>query len=117
MSQKRDMVAKGRPNNRLRIARRRRGWTQDAVVERMSNTAGAGGLPPLKGLNANYVSRWERGIVQPDPYHSLLLCLAFELPPDRLGLPDDSSSTDGDVKCRDFLRALGGAAMTIAVDV
>jgi tetratricopeptide (TPR) repeat protein len=48
-------------------------------------------LPAPRGLNVNYISRWERGVNQPDRHHEHLLCLALELPPDRLGLPDDSA--------------------------
>jgi transcriptional regulator with XRE-family HTH domain len=44
-----------------------------------------------KGLNANYISRWERGVSQPSPHHLNLLCLAFELPASHLGFDDDSA--------------------------
>jgi tetratricopeptide (TPR) repeat protein len=37
-------------------------------------------------LDANYVSRWERGTV-PHPYHAYLLCLALQSSPAKLGLP------------------------------
>jgi hypothetical protein len=50
------------------------------------------GLPAPQGLNANYISRWERDVVQPQPHHVHLLCLAFELPSGRLGLPGDSTA-------------------------
>ena len=43
-------------------------------------------LPEPRGLDANYVSRWERGTV-PHPYHAYLLCLAFQSSPAKLGLP------------------------------
>jgi transcriptional regulator with XRE-family HTH domain len=85
------MTTAGRPNSRLRIERRRRGWTQDDVVERTSRAAIDHGLSVSRGLNANYVSRWERGVTQPDRHHVHLLCLAFELPSDRLGLPGDAT--------------------------
>jgi transcriptional regulator with XRE-family HTH domain len=74
-------------NDRLKLERRRRGWTQNDVADRMQKAARKHGLTVPRGLNGLYISRWERGAVQPD-YHSIhLLCLAFDLPPDRLGLP------------------------------
>jgi hypothetical protein len=41
-----------------------------------------------KGLSAFYISRWERGDVQPDDHSVHLLCLAFDLAPYQLGLSD-----------------------------
>ncbi len=73
-------------NNRLRIERRRRGWTQQDLVNVILRTVRLRGMSEPKGLSANYVSRWERDIVQPDPYHAYLICLTFDLPPDQLGL-------------------------------
>jgi transcriptional regulator with XRE-family HTH domain len=75
----------------LAVERRRRGWSQAIVVDRMYQAARVHNLPAPRGLNVNYVSKWERGINQPDRYHEQLLCLVFELPSDRLGLPGDAS--------------------------
>jgi tetratricopeptide (TPR) repeat protein len=75
-----------RPNTRLKSQRLNGGWTQNDVVERMHRAALGRALPEPRGLDANYVSRWERGTV-PHPYHAYLLCLAFESPPAKLGLP------------------------------
>jgi transcriptional regulator with XRE-family HTH domain len=85
------MATKGARNNRLRIERRMRGWTQVDVVERMYKAAIDHKLPVPKGLDANYVSRYERGVNEPSAHHVHLLCLAFDLPSDRLGLPGDSA--------------------------
>lgn len=80
-------MGKGRqPNDRLKARRLNGGWTQNDIVERMHRAALSRALPEPKGLDANYVSRWERGIV-PHPYHAYLLCLAFETSPANLGLP------------------------------
>jgi len=73
-------------NFRLKAQRLNGGWTQNDVVERMHRAALSRALPEPKGLDANYVSRWERGIV-PHPYHAYLLCIAFETSPASLGLP------------------------------
>ena len=76
-------------NNRLRIARRQRGWTQVDVVERMYKAGAVHRLTVPKGLDANYISRYERGVNEPSPHHVHLLCLAFDMPSDLLGLPGD----------------------------
>src|SRR2546429_8564721 len=81
----------GQAKERLRLERRRRGWTQNDVAELMIQTAISNRLPASKGLNAYYVSRWERGVVEPDPHHVHLLCLVFELPSERLGPPGKAS--------------------------
>jgi transcriptional regulator with XRE-family HTH domain len=81
-------------NDRLKLERRRRGWTQNQLADRMFQVAGKRGLLIPTGLSGFYVSRWERGVVQPD-YHSVhLLCLAFDLPADRLGLPGGTAPYD-----------------------
>ena len=85
------MTKKGQPNNRLRIERRQRGWTQVDLVELMYQAARDNSLPLPKGLDANYISRYERGVSEPSPHHVHLLCLAFDLPTDRLGLPGESA--------------------------
>jgi transcriptional regulator with XRE-family HTH domain/tetratricopeptide (TPR) repeat protein len=80
------MAKPRRPNNRLKSQRLNGGWTQNDVVERMHRAALGRALPEPRGLDANYVSRWERGTV-PHPYHAYLLCLAFQSSPAKLGLP------------------------------
>ena len=39
-------------------------------------------------VDANMVSRWEQGWNRPGPYYARLLCMAFELRPKHLGLPE-----------------------------
>ncbi len=81
------MAKKGQRNNRLRIERRRRGWTQNKLVDVMYEITRDRKLPEPTGLDANYISRYERGVNEPSPHHVHLMCLAFELRSDQLGLP------------------------------
>jgi hypothetical protein len=48
-------------------------------------------LPNPKGLDANYISRYECGVFEPSPHHVHLLCLTFSLPSERLGLPGEAA--------------------------
>ncbi len=89
------MPTAGQPNNRLRIERRKRGWTQVDVVERMYAAATDHKLTVPKGLDANYISRYERGVNEPSPHHVHLLCLAFDVSSDLLGLPGDVAPDGG----------------------
>jgi FimV-like protein len=93
-----------KPNKRLRDERRRRGWTQVDVVKRMYQAATDHRLPIPEGLDNTYISKYERGQNQPSPHHVHLLCLAFNLPSDRLGLPGDSAPS-GQVAARIALPA------------
>src|SRR5215472_8827361 len=82
------------PNDRLKLERRRRGWTQNDVAERMRRIAEDRHLTIPSGLSAFYVSRWERGAVQPDYHSTHLLCLTFDLPSEQLGLPAGTAPND-----------------------
>jgi len=64
-----------RPNWRLRLARERRGWTQEELAERV-------GASPLS------VGRWERGSVTPGPHYRRKLCELYTLSAEDLGLLD-----------------------------
>jgi transcriptional regulator with XRE-family HTH domain len=76
------------PNTKLREQRIIRGWSQNDVADRMYEIATTRGLPEPRGLDASYVSRWERGMM-PEPYYGYLLCLAFDVRPGDLGLPGE----------------------------
>src|SRR5215471_18190070 len=89
------MATAGQSSNRLRIERRQRGWTQVDVVERMYKAAAVHRLTVPKGLDANYISRYERRVNEPSPHHVHLLCLAFDMPSDLLGLPGDVAPDGG----------------------
>jgi transcriptional regulator with XRE-family HTH domain len=113
------MATTAQPNDRLKLERRKRGWTQKTLADVMENAARKRGLTVPKGLSGFYVSRWERGDVQPD-YHSVhLLCLAFDMPAYQLGLADNEAPSEeherehGTVVHKDA-DALGGLTAWIA---
>jgi len=112
------MASDREERNRIRSERRRRGWTQEMLVARMYRAATDHGLPAPQGLNANYISRWERGVVQPQPHHVHLLCLAFELSSEQLGLPGDSTpnSRSGLAPGQAIEQTAGGAGPRGIVD-
>lgn len=74
-------------NAKLRLQRRLRGWRLADVADGLQAIADE----PL-GVDAQVVSRWERGARRPNPRYVRLLCRLFQLPADQLGLvdgPDD----------------------------
>ncbi len=103
------------PNGRLRLQRRRRGWSQEEVAAGLHRVAAALGEPE-PGVDATMVSRWERGSRRPRPRYVRLLCRLFDLPAEELGLVDDDAellpaswSTAGEeARRRDLLRELAG---------
>jgi transcriptional regulator with XRE-family HTH domain len=74
-----------RPNRRLRLQRRLRGWSQEDVAAGLYRVASATGETDL-GVDATMVSRWERGTRRPRPRYVRLLCQLFDLPAEQLGL-------------------------------
>jgi tetratricopeptide (TPR) repeat protein/transcriptional regulator with XRE-family HTH domain len=100
------------PNDRLKLERRRRGWTQRQLANRMYRVAQDHRLPRPDSLSDFYISRWERGVVQPGPYHVHLLCLALELTPDRLGLPGEPAPGETEQHGFPVLRAVSGVAVS-----
>ncbi len=114
-----------RPNKRLRLQRRLRGWSQEDVAAGLHRLAATLDEAEL-GVDATMVSRWERGTRRPRPRYVRLLCHLFELPAEQLGIVEDADlvglpehSTDAleddDVERRDFIRKvsalLGVAAL------
>src|SRR5215471_14515714 len=86
-----------RPNRRLRLQRRLRGWSQEDVAAGLYRVASAAGEADL-GVDATMISRWERGTRHPRPRYVRLLCQLFDLPADNLGLlgaPDPPSPAPG----------------------
>ena len=55
---------KGTPNQKLKVARELRGWSQKYVAEQI-------------GADHYYLSRWERGMTVPSPYYRQKLCELF----------------------------------------
>lgn len=78
-----------RPNRRLRLQRRLRGWSQEDVAAGLCRVAGSLGERDL-GVDATMVSRWERGTRHPRPRYVRLLCRLFDLPAEQLGLVRDA---------------------------
>ena len=77
-----------RQNERLRLQRRLRGWSQDDVAAGLHRVA-AGLDEPELGVDAAMVSRWERGTRKPCARYVRLLCHLFELPAEQLGVIED----------------------------
>src|SRR2546427_7686370 len=67
------MAKKGEANGRLAVERRRHGWSQDDLVDRLYHAARLNKMPATMGLNVNYISRWERAVNQPELHHAHLL--------------------------------------------
>ena len=68
---------KPKPNYLLREARKRRGWTQEALAQKI-------GL-----ADSQAVSLWERGVHLPSPTIRTRLCELLEETPERLGLIEE----------------------------
>jgi len=106
-----------RPNERLRLQRRLRGWTLDEVAEGLHRLSMGGAE---LGVDAHMVGRWERGVRRPAPRYVALLCRLFELPADELGLVEEAAEAaetagkEDDVRRRQFLQYMSvvtGATM------
>src|SRR5438270_660627 len=61
------------PNNRLKLERELRGWSQARVAEKV-------------GANTKTIGRWERGESVPEPYYLEQLCQLFGKDAKELGL-------------------------------
>jgi transcriptional regulator with XRE-family HTH domain len=72
-------------NPGLRAARLRRHWTEDDVAVALHRLA-AELREPVPGVDANHVSKWERGDRTPSRYYRPRLCLVFEAMPEQIGL-------------------------------
>src|SRR5215471_18757061 len=115
-----------RPNRRLRLQRRLRGWSQEDVAAGLYRVASGLGESDL-GVDATMVSRWARGTRHTRPRYVRLLCQLFELPAEQLGLvrdadvsvvpllPSDRLGAD-ETERRDFIEGmaamLGAAPLT-----
>jgi transcriptional regulator with XRE-family HTH domain len=116
-------------NPRLRLERLVRRWEQDDVAAGLEELASLLEEPAPR-VDANLVSKWERGVRHPGTYYTPRLCLLFQMPPEHLGfLPGPRLAAEcrnlsdalgralarrvGDVRRREFLQHLlwGGAAL------
>src|SRR2546430_780135 len=102
-----------RPNKRLRLERRLRGWSQEDVAAGLHRLAASLGEAEL-GVDATMISRWERGTRRPRPRYVRLLSSLFELPAEQLGIVEDADLAvlpevsgvaweDDEVERRDFI--------------
>lgn len=77
---------RNKPNHALRLARKARAWKQRELASEIVSICRT--LRERRpSVDANAVSRWERGVVNPCLHYQRLLCLVFELPPQDLGFP------------------------------
>ena len=106
------------PNEALRQTRLSRGWSLEEMAHQLRHLAfRLGETEP--GVDANMISRWERGLHRPGPRYVRLLSLLLDEPPADLGL---SSPTAAPVLGRaaetfELARHASASAVdTIAVD-
>jgi transcriptional regulator with XRE-family HTH domain len=71
----------GEPNDLLRAAREKRGWTQAEVAEKI-------------GCGSLNISRWENGITFPNPYYRQQLCKLYGKNDRELGLTHESEEEE-----------------------
>jgi transcriptional regulator with XRE-family HTH domain len=71
-------------NPKIREARRRRGWTEDDLAVKLHELAAELGEAEC-GVDANQVSKWERGVRNPGRFYGPRLCLALDEEPHGLG--------------------------------
>src|ERR1700737_1274293 len=64
------------PNDRLRWARNRKGWSQAELAEKV-------------GTGFEMVSRWERGVTVPSPHYRRRVCTVLGQTAEELGLVRD----------------------------
>src|SRR4029453_5676884 len=108
------LPGKGAPvytNERLRHHRLQRGWTLDAVAQRLDALAPTVGKKHL-GVNGTMVGRWERGERQPRGIYRGLLATLYETTTQDLGLyePATSEKVLEEMQRRAFLQHVGVTA-------
>jgi DNA-binding NarL/FixJ family response regulator/transcriptional regulator with XRE-family HTH domain len=94
----------------LRCEREARTWPLRYVARAIQATAERLGLP-TPGIDANAVSRWERGAAAPSAKYVRMLCLLYGRSPDELSLPVTATFW------HDLGDVIGGAAAGVAADV
>jgi transcriptional regulator with XRE-family HTH domain len=81
---------RGLPNDALRQRRLSRGWSLEETAEQIRHLAfRLGEREP--GVDANMISRWERGLHRPGPRYVRLLSLLLDEAPADFGLPSLNS--------------------------
>lgn len=84
------MDANKKPNDLLRRERKLRGWTQEQVADALDQLCQE--EPRVRRrdvvISDSMVSRWERGIHPPSPFHQRMLCQLFDKSAEALGFVD-----------------------------
>jgi len=96
----------------LRTLREERGWTQQDVADQVSRLAWLRRRKHV-GVNADMVSKWERGEKRPDPSYRELLCLLFATDAHSLGIGGPApaeASAPAEAGESSLIDMLGGAA-------
>ena len=114
-------------NERLRVQRKLRGWSQEDVARGLVGAGIEIGEKQL-GVTRPLVSRWERGITSPRAPYPKILCRLFDTNAEELGLVGPSRQVPasitiegstiadgGDVERREFLDLFSSAARAAAV--
>ncbi len=88
------MSADGRARLRLRELRLERGWTQQNDADVIARVAWMRHREKV-AVNADMVAKWERGAKGISPRYRQLLCAAFGVTADQLGLPTAADPMPG----------------------
>ena len=90
--------------NRLRAYRLAAGLTQEEVAEALANLAWERDRERL-AVDANHVSKWERGVIRPRKFYRRLFCILYGATEEDLGLRPPRPSvplSEGDMARSDF---------------
>src|SRR3989440_10839754 len=109
---------RARPNPHLKAQRARLGLTQQEVAEALAALSWEHDQEQL-GVDADMISKWERGAKRPRRLYRRLLCMLYDSTEEDLGLrqtqggaPADDFSGE-DVNRREFLRAADGGPLVV----
>ncbi|HVB43269.1 MAG TPA: helix-turn-helix transcriptional regulator [Streptosporangiaceae bacterium] len=97
---------------KLRALREERGWTQQDVADQVARMAWLRRHERV-GVNADMVSKWERGQKRPTPLYRDMLAEVFSVDAHDLGLGGSApaeAAVRGDVDGNSLIEMLGGAA-------
>src|ERR1019366_508285 len=97
---------------RLKELREERGWTQQDVADQLARIAWLRHRERV-GVNADMVSKWERGEKHPRPHYRDLLCLLFGVDAQTLGIgvaAHPSAGPRSQAEEGTLIATLGGAA-------
>src|SRR5215472_5555603 len=98
---------------RLTALRAERGWTQQEVADQLDRLAWLRHHKHI-GVNADMVSKWERGMKRPCPLYRELLCALFETDAQALGIGGPATAGTTNVGAQadggSLIEMLGGAA-------